>query len=140
LQLEWITDESFPSETASTFETSSTEPSTVSREVQTVLNPGYTFTKPAKLPKFQKAVEQHPKIHGVFGDDATKFIDQIRTVESAIVVEPSLVAEELIRFFREKPIKPFTREAVKPRDRFKEAMYLWGKRKAIGTTQQSTSE
>jgi len=49
--------------------------------------------------------------------------------DTGVVIEPYLIPDELVRFFKEKPLIPFSspeEERVKP---FEEAMYQWAKKK-----------
>lgn len=84
----------------------------------------------------EKTVEK--PIHFPFStdDDISNVFHKLRA-DFGIVAEPHLIPDELIRFFKEKPLIPFVHPIEKSEKPFEEAFDQWIKKKMTpDTTQQ----
>ena len=64
------------------------------------------------------------------------FLGSARAIDTGVAVEPYLIPDELVRFFREKPLIPFISSEEESKKSFEEASYQWAKKKMSGSKPQ----
>lgn len=125
--------ESFESGMMPDIEVGSTEFASFSKQKTTTSYGAWKQETLKSLKKIRKETDFRAT-ETMTGDDAR--IGSIKTFGRGVAAEPHIDPNELVRFFKEKPLVPFLCPREETENVFKEATYQWAKKKMSGSKQQ----